>query len=263
MREAMDGRNHLPHQPTSIPPGYEPARDALMRFHGERIDAIEARDRVVQQPQVTMLVTEALSAGSLVIFVRTMEGDVEPVPTDAWRSHPAEPSRQHANITRLHQTGRNHDDPLVLLHETFTASGIALVDRNNWAGFSRYAGKWPPYEIPAPVRLLLRFCEHKRAFSEGLPVRKYDAIEWFRHNWPPEMEHQWPASDRFHKVYNNKDNCPAFVSEFAHVVLDESERTGGALPSKWQKAVGDRRRRMSREAATAAEIEGGLGIVED
>lgn len=131
----MDGRNYLPHQHALIPPGYEPARDALMRFHGERINALEARDRGAQQAEVSMLVTEALSAGSLIIFVRTLQGNTEPVPTDAWRPHPAEPGRQHANVTRLHQTGRSYDDPLALIHETFVASGIALVERSNWAGF--------------------------------------------------------------------------------------------------------------------------------
>ncbi len=258
----MDGQSHLPNQPVSIPPGYELAQDALIRFHAERIKAVESEDRVVQQAQVTMLVTEALSSGSLMIFVRTLEGGVEPIPTGVWRPHPTDPGRQHSNIAKLHQTGRCLTDPLVLIHETFTASGIALVDRNNWVGFSNYAGKWPPYDIPVSVRLLLRFCEHKRAFSEGLRIQKCDAIDWFRYNWPPEMEHRWPAPDRFHKIYNNKDNCPTFVSEFAQVVLDESERIGGTLPDKLLKAVNDRRRRMARPA-TAVAIEPGLTIIED
>lgn len=246
-----------------VPPGYELAQAALIRLHEARVDASEAKDRDQQRTGLRMLVTDALRAGTLVVFIRTRDGDLVPVPTDAWRVYPADAGRSHTNIDRLHKTGLRHEDPLILSHETFTARGVALFDQHNWAGFLTYAGRWPPYEIPASVRLLLKFCEHRKAISEGLPLQKADAIDWFRQNWPAELEDQWPRQDRLSKAYRNKDNCPAFVSEFAHVVLDPSERKGGVIPHNIHKAISDRRRRMARGEMTGAEFDDGLAIISD
>lgn len=259
----MEGKTEYSGISGGVPPGFMPAQAALARFHEERVVASEARDRVAERAHVTMVVTDALAAGTLVVFVRTQQGDIMPVPIDAWRPHLTEPSRPHTNVDRLHKSGLRYEDPLVLAHETFTATGIALVDLNNWAGFSKYADRWPPYGIPAPVRLLLKFCEHKEAMSEGLPLQKADAIEWFRQNWPWELQDRWPAEDRAGKSYNNKDNCPAFVSELAHVVLDEKERAGGAIPAELRKAVGDRRKRMAQRRVSDADFEAGLAIIDD
>ncbi|WP_210168491.1 hypothetical protein [Methylobacterium sp. Leaf469] len=259
----MVGKAEYPGKLGTVPPGFVLAQSALVRFHEERITASEIRERSAERAHVTMVVTDALAAGTLVVFVRTQRGDIVPVPADAWRPHLSEPSRQHANVDRLHKSGLRHEDPLVLAHEKFTATGIALVDLNNWAGFSKYADRWPPYEIPASVRLLLKFCEHKEAISAGLPLQKSDAIEWFRQNWPWELQDRWPAEDRAGKIYNNKDNCPSFVSEFARVVLDEKERAGGAIPTELHKAVGDRRKRMAQRHVSDADFEAGLAIIDD
>lgn len=264
----MDGRRHLPSQQMSISPGFELVWESLMRFEAERINAVENRKRGEQRNEVAMLVREALSAGTVVIFVRTPEGALEPVPTDAWRPYPAEPGRQDTNIARLYQTGRSYDTPLVLAHETFAVSGIALVDMNNWVSFSKHAGRWPPYEIPASVKLLLRFCEHRQAISEGFPLRKCDAIDWFRANWPAELELQWSLSDRQHKTYTTdtkKDNCPPFVSEFVHVVLEVSERREGSGRTSGEKAkaLGERSKRIACRRPTDAEFEDNLEYIED
>ncbi len=247
----------------AVPPGFMLAQTALAQFHEERVVASEARERVAERAHVTMVVTDALAAGTLVVFVRTRHGDIAPVPLDAWRPYLAEPSRPHTNVERLHKSGLRHDDPLMLAHETFTTTGIALVDLNNWAGFSKYADRWPIYEIPASVRLLLKFCEHKEAMSEGLPLQKADAIEWFRQNWPWEMQDKWPAEDRAGQRYNKKDNCPAFVSLLAQVVLDKKERSGGAIPAELSKAVNDRRKRMAQRRMSDADFEAGLAIIDD
>jgi hypothetical protein len=57
----MDDQSHLPHQHAAVPPGYEPAQEALMRFHQERINAVETGDRVVQQVQVWISETRVVS----------------------------------------------------------------------------------------------------------------------------------------------------------------------------------------------------------
>lgn len=259
----MKGKTEITATSGIVPPGFGLAHTALVRFYEDRVVASEPRERVAERTHVTMVVTEALAAGSLMVFVYTQQGEVVPVPIDAWRPHLIEPGRSHANVERLHKSGLRHEDPLVLTHESFTATGIALVDLNNWAGFSKYADRWPPYEIPASVRLLLRFCENKKAMSEGLPLQKSDAIEWFRQNWPWELEDRWPAEDRANKDYNNKDRCPSFVSKFAHVVLDEKERAGGAIPAELRKAVGDRRKRMAQRRISDADFEAGLAIIDD
>lgn len=77
------------------------------------------------------------------------------------------------------------------------------------------------------------------------------------------MEQQWPTEERLHKIYNNKDKCPAFISHFAMIVLDKSERVGGTTAYKQQKAISNRRRRIAWGTPTDAEIEAGLRIVED
>ncbi len=134
----MQGKTEYLGTSGSVPPGFMLAQTALARFHEERVVASEARERVAERAHVTMVVTDALAAGTLVVFVGTQQGDIVPVPLDTWRPHLTEPSRPHANVDRLHKSGLRHDDPLVLAHETFTATGIALVDLNNWAGFSKY-----------------------------------------------------------------------------------------------------------------------------
>ena len=246
-----------------VPPGFELSFMALARFYEERVVAPEARERVAQRTRATMVITDALSTGALVVFVRTQQGDVVSVPTDAWRPHLTEPSRAHTNVDKLHRFGLRYEAPLILAHEAFAVTGIALVDRNNWAGFSKYADRWPTFEIPASVRLLLKFCEHKEALSEGFPLQKSDVIEWFRQNWPWELKERWPLDERKSKNYNNKDNCPSFVSEFAHVVLDVKERAGGALPEEFRKAVSERRRRMALRQVTDADFEAGLAMSDD
>ncbi len=99
--------------------------------------------------------------------------------------------------------------------------------------------------------------------SEGLPLQKADAIEWFRQNWPWEFAGQVAGGGSASRSYNNKDNCPAFVSELAQVVLDEKERAGGAIPAELRKAIGDRRKRMAQRRMSDADFEAGLAIIDD
>lgn len=259
----MEGMTEYTGNFAAVPPGFMLAQAALAQFHEERIVASEARERDAERVHLTMVVTDALGAGTLVVFVRTQQGDIVPVPVDAWRPHLTEPSRPHANVDKLHKSGLRHENPLVLSHEKFTATGIAIVDQNNWAGFSKYADRWPMYNIPASVQLLLKFCEHKAAMSEGLPLQKSDAIEWFRQNWPLDLEDKWPAEDRASKIYGGKDMCPTFVSQLAHVVLNEKERAGGPIPAELRKAVGDRRKRMAQGRVSDTEFEAGLAIIDD
>lgn len=259
----MEGKTVYPDGPEIVPPGFELLHTALVRFHEERVVAPEACERVAQRTRATMVITDALSTGALVVFVRTQQGDVVSVPTDAWRPHLTEPARAHANVDKLHKTGLRYEAPLVLAYDEFSVTGIALVDRNNWAGFAKYADRWPPFDIPAPVRLLLKFCEHKEALSEGFPLQKSDVIEWFRQNWPQELNDRWSNEERTSKNYGNKDNCPSFVSEFAHVVLDVKERSGGAVPGEFRKAVSDRRRRMALRHVSDPDFDAGLAISDD
>jgi hypothetical protein len=202
-----------------------------------------------------MLVTDALCAGTLVVFIRTQLGEMVPVPPDAWRSH--------SNIDRLHKTGLRHADPLTLSHDTFAARGIALFDQHNWAGFFAHADRWPPYEIPASVKLLLNFCEHRKAISEGLPLKKADAIEWFRQNWPAELEEEWPNRNLQDESRSRKEKIKPFVSGLVNVVLNRTERKGGNVPQIIHRDVIARKRRIARGATIGSEFDDGLAVVPD
>ncbi|MCJ2130892.1 hypothetical protein [Methylobacterium sp. E-045] len=259
----MEGRTEYPGTFGAVPPGFALAQAALARFHEERVVASDVQERDAERAHVTMVVTDALAAGSLVVFVRTQQDEILPVPVDAWRPHLLESSRPHINVGRLHKSGLRHDNPLVVAHETFAAKGIALVDLNNWAGFSKYADRWPPFEIPASVRLILKFCEHKDAMSEGLQWKKSDAISWFQQNWPSDLDHLWPIKHRLDMKDNNKDKYPKCVSEFTNVVLNDKKRAGGNYKGEIIKAITDRRKRMAPARVSDADLQNELATIDD